>query len=205
MRKQESTPEKELDNNIEKKRAKRQKPKKANKASDGVNNSVEKMNDANGAAEKKSAKKSASAERKAERKSRLEKAVKDNVKAPSRRTQTAIIVAAVMFALTFVLHFVFGTLVITDADKITDWNFVTGSVDKSISGDVGSFRQATKENPVTKPFDRNYVRLHYELSAGSDDKILSINTGHAPIKVMIDGNEVLNNGYLTKEFTGNAF
>lgn len=205
MRKKESTPEKELDNNIEKKRAKRQKPKKANKTSDGVNNSVEQMNDANGAAEKKSAKKSAKAERKAERKSRLEKAVKDNVKAPSRRTQTAIIVAAAMFALTFVLHFVFGTLVVTDADKITDWSFVTGSVDKSISGDVGSFRQATKENPVTKPFDRNYVRLHYELSAGSDDKILSINTGHAPIKVMIDGNEVLNNGYLTKEFTGNAF
>ncbi len=126
-------------------------------------------------------------------------------KKPRRRTQTAVITAALLFLITFFIQFAAGTLLPPRANEITDWRFACGKSPQEIQGELGVYRQATGENRVSKDFGSDYMRLQYTVPELKEDVRLVIKTAYNPIRVDINGETVLLNGYGEQDFTGNSY
>ena len=122
-----------------------------------------------------------------------------------KRTRTAVITAAVLFLITFFIQFATGTVLPAREGELTNWRFVCGNSPEEIQGDLSIYRQATEENRVSKEFGCDYIRLQYTLPAMKDSSRLVIKTAYNPIKVDIDGKQVLLNGYGEQNFTGNSY
>lgn len=121
------------------------------------------------------------------------------------RTRTAVITAAVLFLITFLLQFVASTVLPVREGTITDWRFVCGSSPEAIEGALTAYKQATGQNRVSKEFGAPYMRLQYTLPASETDARLVLKTAHNPLRVDIDGETVLRNGYGEHSFVGNSY
>lgn len=136
----------------------------------------------------------------------------DNLKKPARRarklaghTRKAVVCAAILFLITFLIQFVAGTVFPARERAITDWRFICGSSPEEIEGDLTAYQQATAQNRVSKPFGASYIRLQYTLPAAEENVRLVLKTAYNPLRVEIDGEPVLNNGYGEQSFTGNSY
>ncbi len=121
------------------------------------------------------------------------------------RTRTAIIVAVALFLVTFLVHFMVQTILPARENEITDWRFVCASEAGAIEGDLSAYQQATGENRVARTFGSPYMRLQYTLPASQEGVRLVFRTAHNPLRVEIDGERVLNNGYGEENFTGSSY
>lgn len=123
----------------------------------------------------------------------------------SKRTRTAVIIAMVLFLITFFIQFAANTILPARNGEITDWRFVCGDSPAEIEGALTAYSQATDQNRVSKEFGADYVRLQYTLPALEQDARLVIKTAYNPLKVEIDGEQALVNGYGEHSFTGNSY
>jgi len=87
--------------------------------------------------------------------------------------------------------------------SIQDWKFIWGETEKSIAGNISLWNKSTIENPISKPFGKNYLRLNYILPEMVNDTVLKITNDNFPIKVELSGKEIFNNGYGIKGYVGN--
>lgn len=88
---------------------------------------------------------------------------------------------------------------------ITDWRFACGSSPEEIEGTLTAYKQATERNRVSREFGRAYMRLQYTLPASDTDVRLVLRTAHNPLRVDVDGQTALLNGYGDASFTGNSY
>ena len=121
------------------------------------------------------------------------------------RTRTALITAAALFLVTFMIQFMGTTLLPIREGTITDWRFICGSSPAEIEGEFSAYKQATRENPVSKDWGSPYIRLQYTLPALKEEARLVLKTAYSPVRVVIDGEEVFNNGFGDESFVGNAY
>lgn len=92
---------------------------------------------------------------------------------------------------------------IADNTKITDWNFVWGSSDNVINGDVTVWKKATKQKQVKKlSASENYLRMNYVIHASETNRKLVVETNYLPVKVVLDGETIYDTGYNKYEFVG---
>ena len=131
--------------------------------------------------------------------------VVDTLKNTSGKTRTALITAVILFVITFLVQFAANTLMPVGENVITDWRFISSSAPEKIEGELTSYNQATKQNRISKSWGSDYMRLQYTISAKEEDARLIIKTAHNPIRVEIDGKQVLNNGYGEYHFTGTGY
>lgn len=124
---------------------------------------------------------------------------------PNKRTRTAIITAAILFLVTFLIQFAADTLLPARSGELTGWRFAWGDSAEEIEGDLAAYSQATEQNRISKEFGADYARLQYTLPSLEQDARLVIKTAHNPLKVEIDGEQVLINGYGEFSFTGNSY
>lgn len=123
----------------------------------------------------------------------------------SGRTRTAAITAAVLFFVTFLIQFVASNILPVRDGAITDWRFACGSSPEEIEGTLTAYKQATERNRVSREFGRAYMRLQYTLPASDTDVRLVLRTAHNPLRVDVDGQTALLNGYGDASFTGNSY
>lgn len=91
----------------------------------------------------------------------------------------------------------------TDSISITDWRFTWSGSKAALEGKIDEWNIANAHKPPKKQFGAQYIRLQTALPAHADEKTLQIVTAGNPIKVLIGGKEVYNEGYGTQEYTGN--
>ncbi len=90
-----------------------------------------------------------------------------------------------------------------DDISITDWRFVWGGDSSSIEGKIEEWNIANVNKPVTKQFGSQFVRMRTTLPVHAQEKALQIVTAGNPVKVLLDGKEIYNNGYGAQVYTGN--
>ena len=129
----------------------------------------------------------------------------EQVKKSGSRSTVTIVVAVMLFLITFLIQFVATNILPANQGEITDWRFSSGTDPQAISGELTTYRQATAGDRVSKQFGAPYVRLQYTLPAQSAEMRLVIKTAYNPIRVEVDGEQVLQNGYGEKTFTGNSY
>lgn len=137
--------------------------------------------------------------------SRIENATVEKLKKMPVRTRTALITAVILFVITFLLQFVLATVMPAGENIITDWRFISSSDPKEIEGDITSYKQATQQNQIAKIWGSDYMRLQYTIAANEEPSRLVIKTANNPLRVDIDGEQVLNNGYGEYHFTGSSY
>lgn len=91
-----------------------------------------------------------------------------------------------------------------DKTEIINWMFVTGSSDAAVAN-AETFNQAEKSHLISKPRGDQYVRCIYNIAPSSEPMILKLVTDHSPVKVLVDGKEIYNNGYEEKVIVGNSY
>ena len=128
-----------------------------------------------------------------------------NLKKVTVRTRTAVITAFVLFLVTFLIHFMLSNVLPAKEGEITDWRFVCGVKAEDVEGDLTVYKQATAQNRVSREFGRPYLRMQYTIPASEKEVRLVVKTAYNPIKIVINGEQILNNGYGEQTFTGNSY
>ena len=124
----------------------------------------------------------------------------------AKNSGSAIVLAVVLFIATFLIYFILENTVVANPSEISDWHFICGETAENIEGNISSYYKANSENKIAKKFGKPYVRLHYTLTTDEEPMRFVIRTNNNPIRIELNGKEVLDNGYTAKNsFTGNAY
>ncbi|MFR1518089.1 MAG: HD-GYP domain-containing protein [Clostridia bacterium] len=118
-----------------------------------------------------------------------------------------LVIAVVLFAVTFALGIAADSLItkLTDKNYVTDWRFVSADDPESLEGDDVVFKQATASKRAVGSVLKPYMRLQYDIAPHEEDFALRMTTKFSPLKAVLDGQEIYNNGYLKLDYTGNQF
>ncbi len=130
---------------------------------------------------------------------------KDNVKPKGKKTIVLALVSIILFALTFALQTVYTNyLAPVGENEIVNWMFVTGKSNKDVAN-AETFNQASKDNKIRKPIFDRYVHTVYNIDSSKDERVLSVITEYAPVKITLNDQEIYNNGFGKKKIVGNSF
>lgn len=89
-----------------------------------------------------------------------------------------------------------------DDVSITDWRFFWSGDEAALEGRIEQWNIANAHKPAVKQSGTQYVRLQTDLPAHADEKTLQIITAGNPLKVLLGGKEVYNEGYGSQSYTG---
>lgn len=130
---------------------------------------------------------------------------KDSIKPKGKKTIVLTLVSVILFVATFALQFVYtGYLAPVGENEITNWMFLTGTTEKEVLT-ADEFNQASKDNKISKPIFDKYVHTVYNLDSSKDERVLSVVTEYAPVKILLNDKEIYNNGYGSKKLVGNSY
>lgn len=130
---------------------------------------------------------------------------KQKLKKIPGRTKFVVLMSVVLFLVTFFIQFVVLNILPPKAGEVTDWKFICGADISSIEGTPDSYKQATGQSPVASEFGAPYMRLQYTLSDLEEDMRLVVKTAYNPIRIVVDGELLLEDGYGEQDFTGRSY
>lgn len=129
---------------------------------------------------------------------------KDSVKPKGKKTIVLALVSIILFALTFALQSIYTNyLAPVGENEIVNWMFVTGSKNADVAN-AETYNQASKDNRIRKPIFDRYVHTVYNIDSSKDERVLSVITEYAPVKITLNDQEIYNNGYGKKKIVGNS-
>lgn len=130
---------------------------------------------------------------------------KDNVKPKGKKTIVLALVSIMLFVLTFALQTVYTNyLAPIGENEIVNWMFVTGNSNKKVTN-AETYNQASKDNKIRKPIFDRYVHTVYNIDSSKEERVLSVVTEYAPVKITLNDQEIYNNGYGKKKIVGNSY
>ena len=130
---------------------------------------------------------------------------KDSVKPKGKKTIVLALVSIILFALTFALQSIYTNyLAPVGENEIVNWMFVTGSKNADVAN-AETYNQASKDNRIRKPIFDRYVHTVYNIDSSKDERVLSVITEYAPVKITLNDQEIYNNGYGKKKIVGNSY
>lgn len=148
------------------------------------------------------------------RKSRVENAGEEKRKktdnnpfhtARKKRNLLYLLIAIAVFFATVTIQYTFTHLIVTPrSGELVNWMFVTGNSDASVSG-AGTYYQAEQNNRVSKPLKNLYFHAKYSVDASEDTRLLSVTGLFSPMKILLNGEEIYNNGYEERRIAGNSY
>ena len=130
---------------------------------------------------------------------------KNNLKKVTGRTRSAVLMSVILFLITFFVQFVVSNILPPKAGEVTDWKFVCGTDTSSVEGEFASYKQATEQTRVAAEFGAPYMRLQYTLSDLKEDMRFVVKTAYNPIRIVVDGELLLEDGYGGQDFTGRSY
>lgn len=145
-------------------------------------------------------------------KNRLEKrettAASGNVPIKSGRMKKNVLIltaSTLLFFLTAAGYFTFANVFSSpQKDELVNWMFVTGkSAAEVLNADT--YYQAEADNRVSKPLSHSYLYAKYTAEGGKESRLLRLNGLFSPTMILVNGQEVYNNGYGSKEVVGNSY
>ncbi len=130
---------------------------------------------------------------------------KESVNPKGKKTIILALVSIILFALTFALQSIYTNyLAPVGENEIVNWMFVTGSKNADVAN-AETYNQASKDNRIRKPIFDRYVHTVYNIDSSKDERVLSVITEYAPVKITLNDQEIYNNGYGKKKIVGNSY
>lgn len=130
---------------------------------------------------------------------------KNRITPSVKRTVILFVISIAALLATFGCQHLFSdTLKSADETEIVNWMFVTGKSDAAVNN-ASTYNQAEKSNLISKPLGDKYVHCIYNIDGSSNQRILRLVTQNSPLKVVVDGEEIFNNGYDKKKLVGNSY
>ena len=123
----------------------------------------------------------------------------------SGKTRVVVITAVVLFLITFFVQFIVSNVLPPNPGEVTDWKFVCNADPGQIEGDLTSYKQATGQHPVSAELGAPYMRLQYTFTDLGEDMRLVLKTAYNPIRIVVDGEVLLEDGYGDQSFTGRSY
>ncbi len=124
---------------------------------------------------------------------------------PKNNNYIILLIAVVLFALTFALGAASDSFLekLTEKSNITDWRFINAEDAETLEADDIAFKQATASKRAVGSVLKPYMRLQYDIVPHNTELILCMTTKFSPLKAIVDGEELYNNGYGEIDYTGN--
>lgn len=136
---------------------------------------------------------------------KLEKLKDVEVGAHTKHLIFLSVVAVLILVAILSAQFIFNNYLQTASEnEIVTWMFVTGQSDEHVAK-AEKYNQAEASNRIYKPITDNYVHCRYNIPASAESQVLTFVTEYSPAKVLIDKDEIYNNGYGTTELVGNSY
>lgn len=130
---------------------------------------------------------------------------KERLNPAIKRTAILFVASLLVFVLSFGCEYIFTNIIKPHNDtEIINWLFVTGKSDEAVNN-AETYNQAEKSNLISKPLGDRYVHCVYNLDESSQIRTLKLVTEHSPIKVILDGDTIFDNGYGTRSIVGNSY
>lgn len=123
----------------------------------------------------------------------------------ARRSLLLFLVSLAVFFVSFGCEYIVSDIFQPHSDtEIINWQFVTGKSDAAVNN-AETYNQAEKSNLISKPLGDRYVHCVYTLEGSPEPRVLKLKTEHSPMKILIDREEVYNNGYEERAIVGNSY
>ena len=125
--------------------------------------------------------------------------------ARKKRNLLHILIAVAVFIATVAIQYTFTHLIVTPrSGELVNWMFVTGRSDDAVTG-AGTYYQAEQSNRVSKPLTDLYFHAKHTAEASDKTRLLSVTGLFSPMKILLDGEEIYNNGYEEHRIAGNSY
>lgn len=115
--------------------------------------------------------------------------------------EVAAILLIVTMAFNYIQRYFFHTFF--EDNAVYTWEYVYNNR----SGDDydGAWNTATKIQPVSDTKSGKYLHLRHSFSSSDQERVLTVITDYAPVRICIDGEEVYNNHYEEDAYVGNCY
>ena len=125
--------------------------------------------------------------------------------ARKKRNLIHILIAVAVFIATVAIQYTFTHLLVTPrSGELVNWMFVTGDSDAAVTS-AGTYYQAEQSNRVSKPLTDLYFHAKHTADASDEMRLLSVTGLFSPMKIMLNGEEIYNNGYEERRIVGNSY
>ena len=125
--------------------------------------------------------------------------------ARKKRNVMFILIAVAVFIASAALQYTFTHLIAAPrSGELVNWMFVTGKSDASVSG-AGTYYQAEQSNRASKPITDLYFHAKHTADASDETRLLSVTGLFSPMKILLNGEEIYNNGYEEQRIVGNCY